>query len=123
MDGYGALPIQEKNILETYHFLEMLPTYIKRPDIVPEPSGMIGLEWNSKNLDLVMSVDGKNIIFAVLYADGTSYSGTSKYNEEIPPIILEKIQKVTNDQKDSRLVHEQDKAHKFYLKSLLKMSK
>ena len=44
-DGYGAQPLSIGAYIGAKKFLELLPANIDMPDIVPEPSGSIGLEW------------------------------------------------------------------------------
>ena len=51
-DGYGAEPISNEAAADAIVFLRLLPSALPRPEIVPEPDGDIGLEWQrSDNSD------------------------------------------------------------------------
>ena len=62
-DGYGALPIQEKAVLEAERFFAVMPAFIPDPEIAPEPGGDIGLQWSfGENRILTVSFEGRDII-------------------------------------------------------------
>ena len=62
-DGYGALPIQEKAVLEAERFIAVMPAFMPDPEIAPEPSGDIGLQCSfGENRILTVSFEGRDII-------------------------------------------------------------
>lgn len=95
-DGYGAKPISEKAYFEAVKLLELLPSYLLLPDVVPEPTGDIALEWYKENqFVFVLSVSGNNIItYAGIFGTGNEIHGTENFTESIPRIIIENIQRL-----------------------------
>lgn len=93
-DGYDALPISAGAYFETLRFLKKLPSIIPTPEIVPEPTGEIGLEWrNNQSRIIVLSFSGeKKIIFAGI-SGGESTHGTEPFIEQISPKIIRLIKK------------------------------
>ncbi|VAX29660.1 hypothetical protein MNBD_NITROSPIRAE03-84 [hydrothermal vent metagenome] len=96
-DGYDALPISEEAYLETRRLLESLPltSFIPMPEIIPEPTGDIGLEW-SKGPDMVfvISVRGKNeIVYAGLFGRNKTH-GIEYFSESLPPVIIENLKRL-----------------------------
>lgn len=96
-DGYDALPISEEAYLETRRLLESLPltSFIPMPEIIPEPTGEIGLEW-SKGPDMVfvISVRGKNeIVYAGLFGRNKTH-GIEYFSESLPPVIIENLKRL-----------------------------
>lgn len=62
-DGYGAEPISEDVIFEALEFLKLIPEHIPKPEIVPEPEGEIGFEWDYGDDSIfVASVKGTGIV-------------------------------------------------------------
>ena len=62
-DGYGAQPINIETLNEALVFLNMIPRNIPSPEIVPEPAGEIGFEWNfGKDNIFAASVNGTGIV-------------------------------------------------------------
>ncbi len=49
-DGYGARPVTQETYDEAVRFLGALPSWLPTPEIVPEPDGDIGFEWNGTYL-------------------------------------------------------------------------
>jgi len=62
-DGYDALPITKYAYIEAKRLIESLPlTSFPIPEVVPEPSGEIGLEWYREERQVfVASVSGKRL--------------------------------------------------------------
>lgn len=96
-DGYNARPISFEAYEEARRFVELLPSYIPLPEVVPEPTGEIGLEWyKEKQYTFVISVSGCNIInYAGIFGEGNKTHGTEEFfSESIPPTILQNIRRL-----------------------------
>jgi hypothetical protein len=95
-DGYGALPISEATYDEAVRFLNALPSWLPTPEIVPEPSGDIGFEWNfGKNRVLAASVDGTNrITYAGLLGTGNKAHGTEVFDGSIPQTLVGHVSRI-----------------------------
>ena len=62
-DGYGALAVSPVVLFEAIRFICALPQRLPTPEVVPEPTGDIGFEWNyGKNRTFVASVSGTKLI-------------------------------------------------------------
>ena len=93
-DGYDALPITEDAYFEAKKLIECLPltSSIPMPEIVPEPSGEIGLEWSrGKRQVFVVSVSGSNeIIYAGLFGTNKTH-GVEYFGDSLPSMIIENL--------------------------------
>jgi hypothetical protein len=95
-DGYDALPISQATYDEAIRFLNALPSWMPTPEIVPEPSGDIGFEWNfGKNRILAASVGGTNrIIYAGLLGTGNKAHGIEVFDGSIPQTLVDHITRI-----------------------------
>lgn len=93
-DGYDAQLISKKAYFEAEKLIRLLPSHIKEPEIVPEPTGEIALEWyQGKRFTFVISVGGNNLItYAGLFGSTSKAHGTEYFGAEVPAMIIEKIQ-------------------------------
>ena len=96
-DGHGSLAISLAVFLEAIRFNSALPQGLPSPEIVPEPAGDIGFEWNyGKNRVFVASVSGTNYItYAGLFGIGVKTYGTEVFIDSIPQILIEHISKIS----------------------------
>ena len=94
-DGYDALPIAEDACDEAKRLIKSLPVSLPMPEIIPEPSGGIGLEWSKGNrLVFVASVSGKNeIVYAGLFGMNNSH-GTEHFGDSLPSAIVENLKRL-----------------------------
>lgn len=96
-DGYDARPITEETYFEARRLIESLPltSSIPMPEIIPEPSGEIGMEWSKGNrLVFVASVSGKNeIVYAGLFGTNKTH-GTEYFGESLPSPIIENLKRL-----------------------------
>lgn len=94
-DGYSAKAISEDAYQEAFNLLTLLPSNIPLPEIVPEPSGAIGLEWSrGKRFVFVASVRGENFItYAGIFAVNKTH-GREYFSDSLPPIIAENIRRL-----------------------------
>ncbi|MFQ5779359.1 MAG: hypothetical protein ACE5HN_01075 [Nitrospiria bacterium] len=95
-DGYGAKPLSDKAYFEAVKLLDLLPSYLALPEVVPEPTGDIALEWYKENkFTFVLSVSGNNTItYAGIFGAGNEIHGTENFTESIPRVIIENIQRL-----------------------------
>ncbi|MFZ0255782.1 MAG: hypothetical protein WAN46_09070 [Gammaproteobacteria bacterium] len=95
-DGYGALPVAEPAYDEAVRFLAALPSWLPIPELVPEPSGEIGFEWNfGKNRVFAASVNGTNLItYAGLLGKGNKAHGTEVFDGSIPQTLINHIVRI-----------------------------
>ncbi len=96
-DGYGSLAISPAVFFEAIRFIFALPQGLPSPEIVPEPAGDIGFEWNfGKNRVFVASVSGTNYItYAGLFGIGVKTHGSEVFNDSIPKILIEHISRIS----------------------------
>ncbi len=94
-DGYDAEPITEETYLEAKRFVEALPLFIPKPEITPEPSGEIGLEWSQgRNRVFVVSVSGRNeLVYAGVFGINEIH-GVEYFGDFLPAIILENLKRL-----------------------------
>jgi hypothetical protein len=94
-DGYEASPITEDAYLEARKLIGNLPINLRMPEVVPEPSGEIGLEWSrGKDRVFVVSLSGKNeIAYAGLFGINKVH-GVEYFGDAIPSTILENIRRL-----------------------------
>lgn len=94
-DGYGAAAINRDAYEEAKKIIKMLPSSIRMPEIVAEPSGEIGLEWRrGKGQIFVMSVSGRHRInYAGLFS-GNTIHGSEYFDENLPVRIIEHLRRL-----------------------------
>lgn len=88
-DGYDARPLSIAAYTDALSFLRLLPTNFYAPDIVPEPSGGIGLEWISPNSGrFIISFDGSGTYaYAGIYNSGARVRGIEPMSDSFPKEI------------------------------------
>jgi hypothetical protein len=87
-DGYGASAVTEDAYEEARKIINLLPSSIRMPEIVAEPTGEIGFEWRrGRGQVFVLSVSGKHrITYAGIY--GSNKIHGSEYFEETLPLVI-----------------------------------
>lgn len=93
-DGYDAEPITVKSCEYAMSFIKELPSDVKIPELIPEPSGELGLEWSRDKKSLILSISDKQII-EFGYCDGVDNKeihGSISYNQVIPSEIKTYLQ-------------------------------
>lgn len=92
-DGYGASPLLQKALMEIKIILRELPLCLDRPQIVPEPSGAIGLEWRRGGHQIfILSVDGSETIsYAAILHGGSKKYGVERFTETLPNFIKDHL--------------------------------
>jgi hypothetical protein len=94
-DGYGAAAITADAYEEAKKIIKLLPSSIRMPEIVAEPSGEIGLEWRrGRGQIFVMSVSGRHKInYAGLFS-GNTIHGSEYFDETLPALIIEHLRRL-----------------------------
>lgn len=91
-DGYGAAAITIGAYEEARKVIDLLPSSINAPEIVPEPSGEIGFEWRrGKGQVFIISVGGKHIINYAGIFGGNKIHGSEYFEETLPSIIIDNL--------------------------------
>ena len=90
-DGYDASPLSRDSFLHARSFLDLIPVWAPRPDLVPSPDGWISFEWRSL-MNRILSVTPENRILiyaAALGPQNVHYGSVSleEYREKLPPSI------------------------------------
>lgn len=93
-DGYNANSVSQDSFKEALKFLQLIPSYITRPDIMIEPFGEIAFEWyKNKRMIFIISFNGKNTIsYAGIFGSNKTH-GTEYFSDTIPPLILENLKR------------------------------
>jgi hypothetical protein len=96
-DGYDATPITEEAYLEARRFILSLPitSFMPMPEIIPEPSGEIALEWSKGSHQIfIASVNGKNeMTYAGLFGSNKTH-GQEYFGDSLPTIMLENLKRL-----------------------------
>lgn len=92
-DGYGARPVDPEAVLNATMALNFIPRSVRTPDVVPEPSGDIGLEWrDGQGSMFVMGFSGGNQIhFAGISCDGGKVYGSERFVAELSAKLLKHV--------------------------------
>lgn len=103
-DGYGAAPLSEAAYQEAKIFLNSFPLWLPLPEIVPEPTGDIGFEWNvGKNRIFVASVNGTHVIaYAGILGKGNKTHGTEIFDGSTPEKLIQNIKRIYPKVREAR---------------------
>ena len=64
-DGYDASPLSENSVLHARNFIDLIPVWAPRPDLVPSPDGWLSFEWRSRtNRMLSVTPENEVLIYA-----------------------------------------------------------
>jgi len=88
--GSDAEPISRESGLRATHLIGLLPEGIQAPNIVPEPTGDIGLEWfrgNEKHFTL--SITGPAMVYAGIFGGSRKKYGEERFFGELPDEIMD----------------------------------
>ena len=102
-DGYGAQPITVATYQEAIRFLNSIPSWLEIPEIVPEPSGDIGFEWNfGKNKIFAVSLNGTNkLVYAGILGAGNKAHGIEVFNGALPRTIIDNVLRISPVKEES----------------------
>ena len=94
-DGYGAVGVTSDAYEEAKKIIDLLPSSIQMPEIVPEPTGEIGLEWRrARGRIFIMSVNGSHRISYAGIFDGNETHGLEHYEKTLPPVVTEHLRRL-----------------------------
>jgi len=89
-DGYSAKPVLREAGDLILYLINQLPLSIQTPEIIPSPSGRLGLEWHTPNgSTLVLEpANQEKLNYVAMLSNGNKVSGTTTSNK-IPENILQ----------------------------------
>lgn len=87
-DGYDAAPLSDGSFFYARSFIDLIPVWAPRPDLVPSPDGWISFEWRSL-MNRILSATPENgvlIYAAALGHQNVHYGRVSleEYREKLP---------------------------------------
>ena len=89
-DGYDAEPISSESAIRAAQLIELLPNSIQTPNVVPEPSGDISLEWRTADQkDFSLGVSGQNLVYAGIFGGSSKAYGEERFSRGLPSTVLE----------------------------------
>ena len=94
-DAYGASPVTRDAYEEAKKIIDLLPSSIRMPEIVAEPTGEIGFEWRrGKEQVFVISVGGKQkITFAGIFGENRIH-GVEYFGGTLPLVIIQHLRRL-----------------------------
>lgn len=95
-DGYGAVPIIEATYREAETVIRSLPSFVPPPDILAEPDGGIGLDWDKgEGFSFTISVSGNNVLtYAGLFGENSETYGTETLAGILPKVIIDNLERL-----------------------------
>jgi hypothetical protein len=88
-DGYDAAPLSESAEVAALRLIEALPEAILVPDVTPEPSGDIVLEWRKgESKHFTLSLSGSKLVYAGIFGSSCKKYGEEPFFDVLPPTIL-----------------------------------
>ena len=96
-DGYGALAVQEKTLINAFAFIHALPIGFPLPSVGAEPDGHLTLEWyRNPRWTLSVSISPEGILYYAALFGNSDESGLEPFLQDIPQAILELIKEVNS---------------------------
>ena len=90
-DGYDALALSKEAFLNAKHFIDLIPDWVSRPDLVPSPDGWLSFEWRShQNRILSITPENEVLIYAAMLGPQHVHYGRvslKKDQDKLPPEI------------------------------------
>lgn len=94
-DGYSASAVTEDAYEEARKIINLLPSSIRIPEIVAEPTGEIGFEWRrGRGQVFVLSVGGKHRITYAGIFGGNKMHGSEYFEETLPYAIIQHLRRL-----------------------------
>lgn len=88
-DGYDAEPVPVESELAALQLIDALPEYISVPEVTPEPSGDIVLEWRTDDRRyFTLGLSGMNLVYAGVFGRSCKKYGEEPFFDALPPTIL-----------------------------------
>ena len=93
-DGEDAKPIRQESYEAVLRLIEQLPESVMQPEITPEPSGNLALEWRVGDSKLLsVSMAGEKLIYACVIKPGSKDHGEKSFYHELPETIQTILQR------------------------------
>jgi len=114
-DSEGAARVSANTLDEAANFVEALPLWAPLPEVMADPRGHVGFEWDfGKSFVLVVTVSGQNrLTYAALLGKGARAHGIEVFNDMVPRGILgmlERAQKGSKQAGAERMERERDES-------------
>jgi hypothetical protein len=94
-DGYNALAVQEKTLVNAYRFIQSLPLGYPLPSVGAEPDGHLTLEWyNNPRWTLSVSISPEGILYYAALFGKSDERGSEYFWGDVPQVILKLIKEV-----------------------------
>jgi hypothetical protein len=91
-DGYDAKEVTFPSLYEAWKFIQLMPSTIPAPEVVPEPSGAIAFEWKKGPNHFVVSFQGvAEIMYAGIFGVNRHH-GVESFKDSLPRSIMENLQ-------------------------------
>lgn len=91
-DGDCAVPLKLGARQQTVDFVNLLPSYVLSPEIIPQHNGNIALEWSTGNhAILVVSINGENRLSYAGILGSSKFQGSVDFEDYLPPEIQDKV--------------------------------
>jgi hypothetical protein len=94
-DGYEGQPVSKPTAAQAVAFMDMLPSALPGPDVMPNSDGEIAFEWalGPRRL-LTVSINGSGrLSYAALFGAARMY-GTEQMLDEVPEAIVLAFQRL-----------------------------
>lgn len=89
-DGYDAEPVSNESAIRAAQLIELLPNSIQTPNVVPEPTGDISLEWRRDDQkDFSLGVSGQSLVYAGIFGGSSKAYGEERFSRVLPHTIVE----------------------------------
>lgn len=94
-DGVGARPITIDAYEEARKIIATLSSSIPMPDIIPEPSGSLAMEWRKTGEELfIISLSGKSrIVYAGIFGTNNVH-GSEYFAGVLPPSLIQHLRRL-----------------------------
>lgn len=89
-DGYDAEPVSSESAAVAQQLIDVLPEHIDVPNVVPEPSGEIALEWQSGGQKYFsVTVSGTVLVYAGIFGGFCKKYGEEQFFGALPTTVLQ----------------------------------
>jgi hypothetical protein len=89
-DGYDAEPVSSESAAVAQQLIDALPEHIEVPNVVPDPSGEIALEWRSGDQKhFSVSASETTLVYAGIFGGFSKKYGEERFFGTIPAPILD----------------------------------
>jgi hypothetical protein len=89
-DGYDAEPVSVESVAVAQELIDALPEHIEVPNVVPEPSGEIALEWRSGDQKYFsVTVSGTVLVYAGIFGGFCKKYGEERFFGALPTTVLQ----------------------------------